>query len=198
MCDLKWVVLAAAWSAAVGSGLWAMFAYETTPGVVSSLRDGWPDGTTLRLDPRRPTVVMFVHPHCPCSRASLHELLVLATQRDEQIKPIVVFLKPHGFEADWEKTDLWKTARSIPGATCVADIDGKETARFDARVSGEALMYGPAGDLMFHGGITPSRGHEGDNVGRSTLESLLEGKPVALHRTPVFGCSLRDRNGSLP
>src|SRR5271155_1113155 len=126
MRNWKWVVLAAVWFAAVGSGLWAMFAYETTPGVVSSLRERWPDGTALQRDPRRPTLVMFVHPHCPCSRASLHELLVLASQRDEQINSIIVFLKPRGFESNWEKTDLWQTARSIPGATCVADIDGKE------------------------------------------------------------------------
>jgi hypothetical protein len=198
MRNWKWVVLGSAWLAAVGSGLSAMFVYETTPGVVSASHDQWPDGTALERDPRCPTVVMFVHPHCPCSRASLHELLVLASRRDQEIKPIVVFLKPRRFEANWEKTDLWKTASSIPGAICVADVDGRETARFDARVSGETLMYGPAGKLLFHGGITASRGHEGDNAGRSAIESLLEGNPIAFRQTPVFGCSLRDRSGSRP
>ncbi len=194
----KWVVLAAAWSVAVGSGLWAMFEYEMTPGAVSASPDRWPAGSALRLDPRCPTLVMFVHPHCPCSRASLHELLVLTTHCGAQMKSIVVFLKPRGFEQDWEKTDLWETAGSIPGTTCYSDVDGTETARFQARVSGETLVYNAAGNLLFHGGITVSRGHQGDNAGRSTIESLLAGEPVALRHTPVFGCSLREHNGSLP
>ncbi|HUE12931.1 MAG TPA: hypothetical protein VMR25_02100 [Planctomycetaceae bacterium] len=194
----KWVVLAAAWSTAVGSGLWALFDYEMTPGIVAASPDRWPAGSVLRPDPRYPTVVMFVHPHCPCTRASLHELLVLATHCGGQMKPIVVFLKPRGFEHNWEKTDLWETAGSIPGATCFSDVDGTETARFQALVSGETLMYDAAGNLLFHGGITGSRGHQGDNAGRSAIESFLAGEPVALRHTPVFGCSLRERNGSLP
>jgi hypothetical protein len=198
MTTWKWVVLAAAWSTAVASGVWAMVEYELTPGAVSAAPDRWPAGSALRLDPRYPTVVMFVHPHCPCSRASLHELLLLVTHCGKQMKPIVVFLKPRGFESGWEKTDLWETARSIPGTTCFADVDGKETARFRARVSGETLVYDAAGNLLFQGGITVSRGHEGDNAGRSAIESILAGEPVALRHTPVYGCSLRERNGSLP
>src|SRR5271155_3342654 len=105
MRNWKWVVLAAVWFAAVGSGLWAMFAYETTPGVVSSLRERWPDGTALERDPRRPTLVMFVHPHCPCSRASLHELLVLASQCGERVALRIVFVTPPGVADGWERTD---------------------------------------------------------------------------------------------
>ena len=53
------------------------------------------------------------------------------------------------------------------------------------------------GDMgLFAGGITASRGHSGDNAGRSVLVALLHGAgprpggPVARHTSPVFGCPL--------
>lgn len=194
----KWIVLAAAWSAAIGSGLWAMFDYEMTPGKVARLSGRWPRGSALTPDPRRPTLVLFVHPHCPCSRASLNELLVLVTHCGGKIKPLVVFLRPPGFAADWEKTDLWEMADSIPGVERFADVDGTETARFRARVSGETLVYGPDGNLLFHGGITVSRGHQGDNAGRAAIESILVGETAGPCSTPVFGCSLCDDTVAAP
>ena len=198
MRDWKWAVLIAVWSVAVGSGLFAMLRDEMTPGTVSPVPEHWPAGSSLSPASASPTLVMFVHPHCPCSRASLHELLVLATHCSGRMKSIVVFLNPVGFPHDWEKTDLWETAASIPGTTCVSDTGGRETARFQARVSGETLVYDASGELLFHGGITISRGHEGDNVGRSAIESILAGDRVACRQTQVFGCSLRERNGSIP
>ena len=66
----KWAVLAAAWLGAVGTGLWAMFEYETTPGTAAASPVHWPAGSALPVDRDLPTVVIFLHPHCPCSRAS--------------------------------------------------------------------------------------------------------------------------------
>jgi hypothetical protein len=193
----KLVLLAAAWVIAVGSGLWAMFEYEMTPGEVAATPVVWPAASVLDLHRGHPTFVMFVHPHCPCTRASLDELMILATRRDKLMKTIVVFLKPTRFEQDWEKTDLWKTAASIPGATLFSDVAGKEIGRFGATVSGESLLYDPAGNLIFHGGITPSRGHRGDNAGLFAVEALVAGEATSLRQTPVFGCSLCERKGSL-
>ena len=114
------------------------------------------------------------------------------------MKTVAVFLKPKGFEPDWEKTDLWEAARLIPGAACFTDDGGKETARFDAQVSGETLIYDKAGTLVFHGGITASRGHEGDNAGRFAVEAILRGERPAVRETLIFGCSLREATGSIP
>ena len=191
----KWALLALAWAGGVSSGLWALFDYERTPSAVAVPPDRWPGGSQLSADQVRPTFIMFVHPHCPCSRASLDELMLLATHRPGLLNPIVVFPRPRGVDAGWEKTDLWQSAQTIPGATIFCDVDGTESARFKARVSGESLLYDAAGTLLFHGGITGSRGHRGDNPGRSAVESLLAGTPVRLRRTPVFGCSLLDRPG---
>ena len=59
------------------------------------------------------------------------------------------------------------------------DISGDEARRFGAATSGEALLYSPSGKLLFHGGITPSRGHEGGSVGRDALvRCVLDGTPA--------------------
>lgn len=192
----KVAILGSSWLVAVGFGLWVLFDYQMTPGAVSALPQHWPAGTTLPRNPEKPTLVMFVHPHCACSRASLHELQVLVTHCGKQVLPIVVFTTPAGFPSDWMKTDLWETASSTPGVTCFADADGRETGLFRAQVSGETLLYDSAGQLLFHGGLTASRGHEGDNAGREAIESFLTGDAAALRETPVFGCRLQNRNWS--
>jgi hypothetical protein len=194
MSVAKLSFLGSSWLLAVGLGLWVLFDYQTTPGAVSALSEHWPADSALQRDPDRPTLVMFVHPHCPCSRASLHELLVLATHSGRSVHSIVVFSEPKGLASDGMNGELWKTARSIPDVTCVADAGGLETSLFKARVSGETMLYDADGPLLFHGGITLSRGHEGDNPGRFAIESLLAGEPVAVRDMPVFGCRLLDRD----
>ena len=42
----------------------------------------------------------------------------------------VVFAKPAGTPAGWEKTDLWHSAAAIPGATLMAD-EGQAEARHE-------------------------------------------------------------------
>jgi hypothetical protein len=51
-------------------------------------------------------------------------------------------------------------------------------------------LYAPTGKLLFSGGITASRGHEGDNVGRSAIVSFILNGHAPVNHTPVFGCSL--------
>jgi hypothetical protein len=47
---------------------------------------------------------------------------------------------------------------------------------------------------MFAGGITESRGHSGDNAGRSAITAMVLGEtlPKAAGHTPVYGCPLFD------
>ncbi len=72
------------------------------------------------------------------------------------------------------------------------DIQGREALRFGAATSGQTLLYDASGRLLFSGGITPARGHAGDNDGSDALLELLSGGSGRHHQTPVFGCSLRD------
>jgi hypothetical protein len=194
----KYVLLGTAalvllWSVLVVAGFYRIETYGQTAGRTGAVADHWPGATALRLDKSVPTLVLFVHPHCPCSRATLGELEVLVAHCRDRVAAQVVFLQPAGFSTEWVESDLWHTAARLPGVAVFRDELGREMERFGARVSGEALLYQTSGELMFHGGITASRGHHGDNTGRETIETLLARKRTLTGGTPVFGCPLRDR-----
>jgi hypothetical protein len=167
-----------------------MLSYELTPAAPASPDRWWPTATQLVRDPGQPSLLMFVHPGCPCSRASLAELSRLLSPRGNQVAVRIVMVRPAGLEAGWERTDLWAIAQRIKGATVLCDPDGLEAERFGARTSGETMLFAPEGRLLFDGGITASRGHEGDSAGRATVATLIDGGGKGFRQTPVFGCAL--------
>jgi hypothetical protein len=178
------------WSLGVAAGSWYGFRYETTETKTTPALDRWPANGLCALSSRCPTLVMFAHPRCPCTRASLNELALLMTHCRDRVEAHVVFFQPNSTAADWARTDLWDSAAGIPGVTPRLDEGGTAQQRFGARVSGEVFLYLPTGELAFHGGITAGRGHAGDNDGRCSLESFLLRQERSVKATPVFGCAL--------
>ena len=81
-------------------------------------------------------------------------------------------------------------ASTIPGVTIVRDDDGVEAARFHAS-SGATVLYDTQGRLLFSGGITSARGHEGDSAGLQRISSLLRTGKADRSDAPVYGCSMR-------
>jgi hypothetical protein len=102
----------------------------------------------------------------------------------------VLFVKPREFSEDWTKTDLWNSAASIPGVKVMTDEDGVEATLFRSLTSGQAMLYDTKSRLVFSGGITASRGHAGDNEGRTAILSQLLNGTVTTKQTAVFGCPL--------
>jgi hypothetical protein len=182
------------WLLVVGVGLSFLLGYENTPGVAAKPLASWPADSQIQRTPGRATLVMLVHPHCPCSRASIGELALLMAQTQGRLEAYVLFLKPAEFSNDWEKTDLWQSAAGIPGVKPIVDYDGVEARRFHAATSGQTVLYDAEGRLLFSGGITMARGHAGDNAGRSAIVSLVNAKLAEQTETPVFGCPLFDDN----
>lgn len=169
-----------------------MMRYANTPCASANPPNTWPAESRIPLDARRPTLIMFVHPLCPCSRASLGELDVLLARCSGQISANVVFIKPEGTMTNWEKSDLWRTASSMRGVKVYTDNGGIEARRFHAETSGQTVCYDHNGSLQFAGGITSSRGHSGDNEGRSALEEIMRQGYSIQSKAPVYGCSLFD------
>jgi hypothetical protein len=135
---------------------------------------------------------MAVHPRCPCTRASLAELGRLMARSQGRLVAQVLVRAPANDSNSWTRTDLWRAAEAIPGVRAIADPNGAEAAQFGLETSGHVLLYDAAGRLRFSGGITPARGHEGDNAGRVAILAVLDGEdetgPLARH--VVFGCAL--------
>jgi hypothetical protein len=70
------------------------------------------------------------------------------------------------------------------------DNGGEEAKRFGALTSGHFLLYRPSGELVFKGGITPSRGHRGDNAGLTAAVDWVTGGKSTTSETKPFGCAL--------
>jgi hypothetical protein len=134
-------------------------------------------------------LLMFAHPHCPCTAASLNELAKLMSGVASDVDAIVYFYRPAGASDDWALGRLWSSAAAIPGVHVLTDPNGDVAARFGSTTSGEVLLYDASGRLRFHGGITPGRGHEGDNLGESTVTSMITGNLTNVDHCPVFGCT---------
>ena len=185
--------LCVAWLLVVGAGFVVIMNYQTTSGSVGITPKYWPAGTSLALDRSHDTLIMFAHPHCPCTRASVEELNRLLAKSSGRVAAQVLFFKPRGFPDNWTRTDLWRSAAAMPGVKVLEDLDGAQARLFGAETSGYVLLYDTRGQLLFKGGITGSRGHAGDNAGENAVCSLLAGQRVSLKQIPVYGCSLLDR-----
>ena len=181
---------AAVWIVAVVAGLSVLWGYENTPGAAADAPQTWPVDSGLTRATDGPTLILFAHPQCTCTRASLGEFQEILARATRRPRTYVVFLKPIGFGVDWEKTDLWRTASSLPGVTVLRDDEGLEATRFGVITSGQTVLYDTSGALLFSGGITGARGHAGDNAGRASLVSLLNQGKANLSLTSVFGCPL--------
>lgn len=182
------------WLFAVSAGLRVLWGYENAPGASAKAPLHWPIESRIQRAQGSATLVMLAHPHCPCTRASIGELALLMAHSQGRVTAYVLFLKPAGFSEQWEKTDLWQSAARIPGVNVLIDDGGSEARRFHAATSGQTMLYDAEGRLLFSGGITGSRGHAGDNAGRSAIVSLLNTGAAERAETFVFGCQLFDAN----
>jgi hypothetical protein len=188
------VASAVIWLAAVCGGLAYLADYAYQPGVPAAIPVDWPVQSTIKLAPDKATLIMLAHPQCPCTRASMGELAAVMAHTQGRVNAYVFFLKPQNLTNDWEKTDLWYTAAKIPGVQVISDPNGDQARLFHATTSGQTVLYGPTGKVLFRGGITSARGHSGDNAGRSAIVSILNQELPAVEETSVFGCPLFDDN----
>ena len=186
------------WLLVISIGLWMLWGYENTPGKAAEPPREWPADSKILPARDHATLVMLAHPHCPCTRATIGELASIMAHSQGRLTAYVLFLKPRGFSEEWEKSDLWQSAASIPGVTAVIDDEGAEANRFHAATSGQTVLYDAGGRLLFSGGITASRGHYGDNAGQSAIVSLVNSGAADLTETSVFGCPLFDPNSDCP
>jgi hypothetical protein len=187
---LPHLVIGSLWLGTAGAGMALLWRYAAAAGEAAAAPAQWPPESRVARSQHLATLLLAVHPHCPCSRATMGELAKLMAQARGLVEARVVFVRPEGVPVGWEKTGLWESAAAIPGVTVMSDEGGAEAKRFGARTSGQALLYDRQGLRVFSGGITAARGHLGDNAGRSSVVALLRGGGTQAARTPVFGCPL--------
>lgn len=169
-------------------GMYSLADYAHVAGAREESPSVWPSTSRLAPPDDRPVLLLFAHPRCPCTRASLRELERLLTHHHRDIAAYIVLLDSARMEGPLWQTDLCRQAEDIFGARVIYDEDNRESERFAARTSGLTLLYDTDGTLSFAGGVTPSRGHEGANDGITALEQAIRGESIRRKQTPVFGC----------
>lgn len=186
------MVLLAGWAVSVVLGFVVLMDYQNAPGRPAEPPAQWPTSSALDAgDGARGTLVLFAHPRCPCTRATLSELERLLRHVQDRVATYVVFVQPDGYDRAWVRDHLWHRAAAMAAVQPVRDERGVEAQRFGAFTSGQVLYYDAQGRLRFAGGITGSRGHEGDNKGRQALRQLIQTGAADRASTFVFGCALQ-------
>ena len=172
--------------------------------VVESLRpdfEGRPAGAAhSSLGPSEtagaPQLLLFLHPRCPCSRAALADLARLLTHAPAELAATAWFFQPADAPPAWLEGDILDQARGISRLEIRIDVGGALAARLGVETSGEALLYDADGQLLFDGGLTSARGHQGLSQGQLALLDAFVGDAPRVRTTPVFGCGLLTANGS--
>lgn len=177
------------------AGMGLLWQHQHQPGEVYSTPSLWPTDSQLTREIDQPTLLFFAHPKCPCTRASIGELSRIMTLCRGRVQAYAIFYKPTAApDAEWVHGDLWKSAAQIPGVIAISDVNGEEAQRFQAATSGLVILYDRRGQVLFRGGITASRGHSGDNLGRSAIVDFLTKGSALVDHTEVYGCELGTTN----
>lgn len=180
----------AIWTILAIAGLAALTVYSFTGNIPAHAAAQWPASSQLSLDSARPVLVLFLHPRCPCSAASITALDRVLSRHPGAFRVYAVLTVPPGVDADWEVGRNLEAARSLPETSLVFDRGGTLARSFGAGDSGTLLAFGPDGVRLFVGGITASRGHEGESLGVLVLRDLATGRTPRQSDSPVFGCPL--------
>lgn len=182
------VALAAAglgWVAVIAFGMGRLISYGATPGVAATAA---PSGDAL-VAAGRPSVVMFLHPFCPCSGASVEALAKLVEQRPDAAIA-TVFSDVRDDDRGTADGELWRRVGELKGVRRIVDRDGAIAQRFDAHTSGQAFVYAADGASGFRGGLTAGRGQIGDSVGLQAARAVVDGRAPTTRAADVFGCEL--------
>ncbi|HTF88253.1 MAG TPA: RedB protein [Planctomycetota bacterium] len=181
------------WMVFLALGLAGMIRYQSESGAPAKPPTQWPRACSLARADGQPKLLLFAHPQCPCTRATIGELDRIAARANGKLRGTVVMLSLPELGREWTHSELWDSAAKIPGIQVRADTGGAYARQFGVRTSGEVLLYGADGQLEFQGGITASRGHSGDNQGADSIVALLQGRTPSCNSTPVYGCGLTSK-----
>jgi hypothetical protein len=190
------VIGLALWFAAVARGMKWMSDYSLTPGEAGVPAAAWPAGEIQR-GASHYTLVVGLHPECPCSRATVAELERVLLESGDALEAVVIF-DDTAAAAPARNSALYRQVMQLPRTRVTSTTAVTELKRFDFRTSGETRLYRADGTLVFRGGITASRGHEGENAGATAVVTHARAELCGTTATPVFGCALASARNTFP
>lgn len=188
------ILLTMIWLSVLATGMLFMTHYSTRPGEQARVLESLPNSPSITKTGMR-TLWIYLHPHCPCSQATVRQLSrLLPVPEDTQV--IACCFLPEDSAADWVEGSLWNAAEQLTSAAAFRDYGGVEAKRFGVHTSGHVMLFDAQGELSFSGGVTAGRGHEGDSPSWIQLQELLSDlespnfKSQKRHSFPVYGCPI--------
>ena len=196
--DIK-LISAFACIGAIVVGTWGLADYSNRPGLQGTTPETWPSelfdaDSSLAIGRAKGqrAVLLFYHPHCPCTKATVRCLERLSTRFSQKPDFVAIAFCPSSENESWIESPITDSLRKGQHTRIVVDWDGQLSRRFGVYTSGHTVVYDESGKLLFSGGFTPGRGHEGDGPAASELLERINGQTKTLTRWPVFGCAIID------
>lgn len=134
-----------------------------------------------------PLTLLFLHPECPCSDASIYEITQMQKLNSEMNFKIIISYPKNTYNK-WVSSNRAK--RQLLKNKSIELIDDKNNVlsdAFGASTSGVTLIFKEENNLVFAGGITPSRGHLGRTIAH---EIIKEASLFSFTKNEVYGCSI--------
>ncbi|GAA4426521.1 hypothetical protein GCM10023155_14820 [Bremerella cremea] len=176
------------WGCLIAVGFIALLFYHNTPGTRSDSNPVWQVNRLIELDPSRANLLVFIHPQCPCSTATMGELARIQAACGSNVLTHLILYQPDNEK--WSTASMMAQAIEIPNLHILADPKGNLAKQFGAETSGHAMLFAPDGHRIFSGGITAGRGCEGDNPGRQAVISYVNQHQVFCDKASVYGCPI--------
>lgn len=187
------------WALVLLGGLTALGHYQGVEGAQGPPPSALPEIPGVQGDGERFSLLIAIHPHCPCTQATAGELerLLGEISRRGGVLPQIFALvyRPAYMDTPWTETTLRDRLRAIEQVTLVDDPDGRHGASIGALTSGHTVLFDAGGHPVYRGGLTASRGHEGDNIGKLAVINHLLHRAGARDQHAVYGCELTEDRG---
>lgn len=178
----------AAWGLSVMVGFGGLMVYGARGSV-----PGRPVGAAeagISIAPEGFTLVMFVHPRCPCTDASMYDLEQLQTRCGASLHVRFLVYVPGGEPESWARGATWDHASRLSNGAVTLDPDAATARRLGAGVSGSVVLFDHEGKARFWGGITSGRGMAGESAGADAIAAIVGGTRGVTAPTKVYGCPL--------
>ena len=186
---LPYLAVVLVWGACVLLGLLQAWTYEMTPGGSGQTPGQFPAKTELKLPGDKSSLLVFMHPKCPCSQATLEKLQELKEKVQDKLDVQVVMYYPKEKGPAFIEDSLAKGTRKL-GYAVIPDEEGTEAKRFGAQTSGHAFMFSSDKKLLFSGGLTSARGHAGPSAASENILAILSASDPSLRSAETFGCCI--------
>lgn len=180
------------WIFVILAGVSALARFAYVPGDAANAPKSWPILTRLPAPANRPEILVFLHPKCGCSQATLRNLETMLPEIGEKAV-VKLVLNDLGDPKLLEESRAFSTAKTLKNITLVVDHNGFETNAFEVKTSGQVMLYDESGRLVFAGGLTPFRGHEGVSEGELSIVKWLNQRDMTWKTTSVFGCAMKEK-----